>query len=579
MDRAETIGSGGFAKVKKARHKLTGERVAIKVMDKAKLAATNDLERVALEISALKDLNHQHISQLYFVHETETHYYLVLEFAHGGELFDYIVARERCKENEAREFFRQIVKALAYCHMHGIAHRDLKPENLLLDKKSNIKLIDFGLIARPSDLYKDLLTTCCGSAAYAAPELIRGEKYIGPKADMWSLGILLYALLCGFLPFDDENTQHLYKLIQKGLYEIPPWLSADSQKIIGALLKHRPDSRLTMDQLLKHPWLLKDTDLDRIDPSSTCRPRDTVEPVVLAEMAKYYGVDTKVMEAKILERKYDAVTLNYEMLLQRLVSGSPVRLPANKAHMDPAAAMQMMQLSAKQKAPGRDRAAAAADAGAAPIAGSVPEGMGSKAVAHALLSKNRNRIDLGDPVPLTREARSNSVGMGSAGGITSLDQIGRGDPAEGSLARVGRREGYGSHADNLNAAGATAKPRSKGLFGSLGSLFGSRESLHQPRKIKAFFNVKTTSTKSPEDVRSEVLRVVSEAGFEVKDKGYVVTVKKFQPGPKNKVEMQIKFEVCVCDKVDLTGIRLSRIKGDTFAYKKTTDALLEMMKL
>lgn len=209
----------------------------------------NDLERVYVEIQALKDLNHQNISRLFYAHETSTKFYLVLEFAVGGELFDYIVARERCKEDEARVFFRQITSAVAFCHMNGIAHRDLKPENLLLDSHSNIKLIDFGLIARPKNLKEDLLSTCCGSAAYAAPELIRGEKYLGERADMWSLGILLYALLCGFLPFDDDNTQRLYRLIQRGTYEIPPWLTADSQKIIGSLLKHKPESRYVTLQL------------------------------------------------------------------------------------------------------------------------------------------------------------------------------------------------------------------------------------------------------------------------------------------------------------------------------------------
>eukprot|EP00038_Savillea_parva_P026347 m.53365 g.53365 ORF g.53365 m.53365 type:complete len:591 (+) comp7450_c0_seq1:309-2081(+) len=569
MDRADTIGSGGFAKVKKAKHKITGEKVAIKIMDKAKLRETNDLERVAHEIEALKILNHQNISKLYFVHETDTHYYLVLEFAHGGELFDYIVARERCKEDEAREFFRQIVVAVAHCHKHGIAHRDLKPENLLLDKNSNIKLIDFGLIAKPANLYTDLLTTCCGSAAYAAPELIRGEKYIGPKADMWSLGILLYALLCGFLPFDDENTQRLYKLIQHGTYEIPPWMTPDSQKLIGQLLKHKPDSRLTMDKLLRHPWLLKGSGLEEIDPTSTCRPRDSVEPAVLAEMAKFYGEDVKKMQALILERKYDAITLNYELLLLRKEKGLSFKMPARRSSMDPTAARHMFAMANKPRQSSSPGNGGSKPAGVSP---------GPGALAHNILTKGKTRIDLGDPVPLSKEHRSNSVGIGAASGATSLDQVGKSDPADGSLAKQGRREGYGSHASNINAAG-TSRPKSKSLFGSLGSLFGSRESLTQPRKIKALFNVKTTSTKSPDVVKAEVLRVLNEAGYDVKEKGYTITVKKFAPGSKTKVDMQIKFEVCTLDKVELTGIRLSRVKGDTWAYKKETDALLDQMKL
>jgi len=247
---------------------MTGEKVAIKVMDKAKLRETDDLERVALEIAALKKLHHQNICRLYQTVETPEKHFLVLEFAPGGELFDYIVARDRLKEDEARRFFRQIIVAVAFCHDNGVIHRDLKPENLLLCHNQTIKLIDFGLIAMPADVKTQLLTTCCGSAAYAAPELIRGEPYLGEPADMWSLGILLYALLCGFLPFDDENTQRLYRLIQRGQYEIPPWLSSGSQKLISQLLKHKPEHRITMDKLLEHPWVLKGLKVDRLDSSS-----------------------------------------------------------------------------------------------------------------------------------------------------------------------------------------------------------------------------------------------------------------------------------------------------------------------
>jgi maternal embryonic leucine zipper kinase len=173
----------------------------------------DDLPRVYREMRALKKLHHQHICQLFQVIETETMIYMILEYCSGGELFDYIVAKERLKEQEARTFFRQIVSALKYVHTSGFVHRDLKPENLLLDEDSNIKLIDFGLVAEPQDI-RHLLKTCCGSPAYAAPELIKGGPYIGPQADVWSLGVLLYALLNGFLPFDDDNTAELYRLIQ-----------------------------------------------------------------------------------------------------------------------------------------------------------------------------------------------------------------------------------------------------------------------------------------------------------------------------------------------------------------------------
>ncbi|NXM63691.1 MELK kinase, partial [Illadopsis cleaveri] len=190
-----TVGTGGFAKVKLARHRLTGEKVAIKIMDK--LALQDDLPRVKLEIDAMKDLSHQHICRLYHVIETPKKIFMVLEYCPGGELFDYIISKDHLSEEEARVFFRQIVSAIAYVHNQGYAHRDLKPENLLIDGEHNLKLIDFGLCAKPKGGLDYHLNTCCGSPAYAAPELIQGKAYIGSEVDIWSMGVLLYALLCG----------------------------------------------------------------------------------------------------------------------------------------------------------------------------------------------------------------------------------------------------------------------------------------------------------------------------------------------------------------------------------------------
>eukprot|EP00117_Sycon_ciliatum_P040631 scpid58394/ scgid3025/ Maternal embryonic leucine zipper kinase; Protein kinase Eg3 len=226
--------------------------VAIKIMDKAGLG--EDLPRAFREIETLKLLRHQHICQLYEVVETPDKLYVVMEYAPGGELFDYIVAKDRLKEPEARKFFRQICSAVAYVHSKGFAHRDLKPENLLLDDKQNIKLIDFGLVANPSSL-DDPLQTCCGSPAYAAPELIKGRPYLGTEADIWSMGVLLYALLCGFLPFDHDNTAYLYRLIQAGKYEVPKWLSTASTQLISELLVTNPTRRLTVDVLIQHTWM------------------------------------------------------------------------------------------------------------------------------------------------------------------------------------------------------------------------------------------------------------------------------------------------------------------------------------
>ncbi|KAH9490045.1 hypothetical protein Btru_035507, partial [Bulinus truncatus] len=317
----ETIGSGGFAKVKLAYHALSGEKVAVKIMDKRTLGA--ELPRVTTEIAAMKKLCHQHICKLFQVIETDTKFFLILEYCPEGELFDYIVSKDRLDESEAQIFFRQIVAAVAYIHDCGFAHRDLKPENLLLDEDQNIKLIDFGLCAQPKGGMESLLTTLCGSPAYAAPELISGKQYLGSEVDQWSMGVLLYALLCGFLPFDDENITQLYKKIKTGSYKFPDWLSEESKQLISQLLQIDPKKRISIPELLKHPWLTKNFNIP-IEWQS--KYKKCLDDDCITELAVHYGKTRSLMEDEILEWKYDYMTATYFLLLEKKMKGKPVRL-------------------------------------------------------------------------------------------------------------------------------------------------------------------------------------------------------------------------------------------------------------
>nr|XP_032825331.1 maternal embryonic leucine zipper kinase isoform X2 [Petromyzon marinus] len=318
----ETIGSGGFAKVKVARHLLTGEKVAIKIMDKAELG--DDLPRVKTEIEAMKSLSHQHVCRLYQVIETKTKIFMVLEYCPGGELFDYIIARDRLPEEEARVFFRQIVSAIAYVHSQGFAHRDLKPENLLIDENHNLKLIDFGLCARPKGGLDCHLETCCGSPAYAAPELIQGKPYCGSEADLWSMGVLLYALLCGFLPFDDDNVMALYRKIQRGKYEIPKWLSRESITLLDQLLQVDPTRRLAVRHLLGHPWLMSGYGCP-VEWHSKF-PLLHVDEDCVTELAVFVKKSKQRTAELVSEWCYDEFTACYLLLLAKKASGRPVRL-------------------------------------------------------------------------------------------------------------------------------------------------------------------------------------------------------------------------------------------------------------
>ncbi|XP_072390879.1 maternal embryonic leucine zipper kinase-like isoform X2 [Diabrotica undecimpunctata] len=308
-----TIGCGGFAKVKLATHLATGEKVAIKIMDKALLGA--DLARVKLEISALKTVSHENICKLYEVIETETHMFIVMEYCSGGELFDHIVEKNRLTESESRMFFRQIVSAVAYLHSLGYAHRDLKPENILLDKHQNLKLIDFGLCAKPDGGMQNPLYTSCGSPTYAAPELVQGKQYLGTEVDVWAMGVLLYTLLAGALPFDDTNIDSLYKKILEGRYEEPSFLSLESLKLIRSMLQVDPKKRITVNDLLNHQWLT----LGVLEPVQiVCQSSKNIYQRECVEvMASHYQLESRTMWHYLKKWKYDYHTATYLLLLSK----------------------------------------------------------------------------------------------------------------------------------------------------------------------------------------------------------------------------------------------------------------------
>ncbi|XP_068661044.1 SNF1-related protein kinase catalytic subunit alpha KIN10-like isoform X2 [Aristolochia californica] len=204
------------------------------------------------EIKILRLFVHPHIIRLYEVVETHSNIYVVMEYMNRGELFDYITEKSRLKEDEARFFFQQIISGMEFCHHNMVVHRDLKPENLLLDSKGNVKIADFGL----GNVMRDghFLKTSCGSPNYAAPEVISGQLYAGPEVDIWSCGVILYALLCGRLPFDVDNIPSLYKKIKSGIYTLPGYLSPGARDLISRILVVDPIKRITIPMIRQHLW-------------------------------------------------------------------------------------------------------------------------------------------------------------------------------------------------------------------------------------------------------------------------------------------------------------------------------------
>ncbi|MCI4385813.1 hypothetical protein PGIGA_G00055070 [Pangasianodon gigas] len=316
----KTIGKGNFAKVKLARHILTGREVAIKIIDKTQLNPTS-LQKLFREVRIMKSLNHPNIVQLFEVIETEKTLYLVMEYASGGEVFDYLVAHGRMKEKEARAKFRQIVSAVHYCHQKKIVHRDLKAENLLLDADSNIKIADFGFSNEFTLGSK--LDTFCGSPPYAAPELFQGKKYDGPEVDIWSLGVILYTLVSGSLPFDGQNLKELRERVLRGKYRVPFYMSTDCESILRRFLVLNPAKRCTLEQIMKDKWMNVGYEADELKPH--VEPVEDYNDPERIDVMIGMGFSREEIREALTNQKYNEVTATYLLLSRRNEDGSESR--------------------------------------------------------------------------------------------------------------------------------------------------------------------------------------------------------------------------------------------------------------
>jgi len=306
----KTIGKGNFAKVKLAKHELIGKEVAIKIIDKTQLNQ-GSLQKLFREVKIMKCLDHPNIVKLFEVIQTEKTLYLVMEYASGGEVFDYLVAHGRMKEKEARAKFRQIVSAVQYLHQKRIVHRDLKAENLLLDADMNIKIADFGFSNEFTPGSK--LDTFCGSPPYAAPELFQGKKYDGPEVDVWSLGVILYTLVSGSLPFDGQNLKELRERVLRGKYRIPFYMSTDCENLLKKFLVINPTKRAMLEAIMKDKWMniaYEDDEMKPyVEPASDYTDQTRID--ILLKDLKY---SREQVEDSLKNRKYDEVMATYMLL-------------------------------------------------------------------------------------------------------------------------------------------------------------------------------------------------------------------------------------------------------------------------
>uniref|UniRef100_A0A8D2J1V1 Maternal embryonic leucine zipper kinase n=1 Tax=Varanus komodoensis TaxID=61221 RepID=A0A8D2J1V1_VARKO len=588
----ETVGSGGFAKVKLGRHLLTGEQVAIKIMDK--LALGDDLPRVKMEIEAMKNLSHQNICRLYQVIETPKKIFMVLEYCPGGELFDYIIAKDRLSEEEARVFFCQIVAAIAYVHSQGYAHRDLKPENLLIDAEHNLKLIDFGLCAKPKGGLDYHLSTCCGSPAYAAPELIQGKAYIGSEADVWSMGVLLYALLCGFLPFDDDNVMALYKKIVRGKYEIPKWLSPGSVLLLHQMLQVDPKKRIMVKHLLNHPWLTQGYSFAVHWQSKY--PLGHLDEDCITELSVFHKCSREHMTDVISEWKYDHVSATYLLLQTKKAHGKPVRLriptvTSDCASITPSREWKVQKHSHHQNIFFLKPHMVLVGGGEfTPPLLPAPRRGASKKYANKENSGANvpTKPDLfvlpppKTPTSITDEKRV----------LTTPNHALRSEATENHcVPAISEYDRCRSVELDLNQAHLDSGQKRKGtkMFGSLergldkvitmltpNKKKGSAK--EGPRKLKAHYNVTTTDLLNPDELLKEIIAVLPKKQVEYVQKGYKLKCQ--TQSDFGKVTMQFELEVCHLSKPEaVVGIRRQRLKGDAWVYKKLVEDILSSCRL
>ncbi|XP_063506230.1 maternal embryonic leucine zipper kinase isoform X6 [Pongo pygmaeus] len=560
----ETIGTGGFAKVKLACHILTGEMVAIKIMDKNTLGS--DLPRIKTEIEALKNLRHQHICQLYHVLETANKIFLVLE------------------------------------------------ENLLFDEYRKLKLIDFGLCAKPKGNKDYHLQTCCGSLAYAAPELIQGKSYLGSEADVWSMGVLLYVLMCGFLPFDDDNVMALYKKIMRGKYDVPKWLSPSSILLLQQMLQVDPKKRISMKNLLNHPWIMQDYN---------------------------YPVEWQSKNPW----QYDHLTATYLLLLAKKARGKPVRLRLSSFSCGQASATPFTDIKSNNRSledvttSDKNYVAGLIDydwcednlsTGAATPQTSQftkywteSNGVESKSLTPALCRTPANKLKNKENVYTPKSAVKNEEHFMFPEPKTPVNknqhkreilttpnhyttpskvrnQCLKETPIKIPVNSTGtdklmtgvispERRCRSVELD-LNQAHMEETPKRKGakVFGSLERgldkvitvLTRSKRkgaARDGPRRLKLHYNVTTTRLVNPDQLLNEIMSILPKKHVDFVQKGY--TLKCQTQSDFGKVTMQFELEVCQLQKPDVVGIRRQRLKGDAWVYKRLVEDILSSCKV
>jgi len=312
----EVVGTGSFAKVRLAVHKLTGQRVAIKTYEKNKIKDSHALKRISQEIKLMERLDHPLISRFFEAIESARRIHIVMELIGEGNLCSYIKDKKFLPEDEARGIFSQLCSAVEYLHSQHIIHRDIKLENVLFDSQHNVKLIDFGFSVQCKE--PKTLKVFCGTPSYMAPEIVRRSEYLGKPVDMWSLGVVLFAMLSGCFPFSAKAYPDLYKKVLKGSFKFPESFSPVVRHLVTNLLCGDANRRMKVSAARAHPWLKTHTEVNlKFTPTATFTvskdARDDLYREAVTRMGAL-GVDETTLCNDVTAKRRNSLTTCYYLL-------------------------------------------------------------------------------------------------------------------------------------------------------------------------------------------------------------------------------------------------------------------------
>ncbi|KAM9645258.1 MAP/microtubule affinity-regulating kinase 3 isoform 13-T14 [Trichechus inunguis] len=570
----KTIGKGNFAKVKLARHILTGREVAIKIIDKTQLNPTS-LQKLFREVRIMKILNHPNIVKLFEVIETEKTLYLIMEYASGGEVFDYLVAHGRMKEKEARAKFRQIVSAVQYCHQKHIVHRDLKAENLLLDADMNIKIADFGFSNEFTVGSK--LDTFCGSPPYAAPELFQGKKYDGPEVDVWSLGVILYTLVSGSLPFDGQNLKELRERVLRGKYRIPFYMSTDCENLLKRFLVLNPIKRGTLEQIMKDRWINAGHEEDELKPF--VEPELDISDQKRIDIMVGMGYSQEEIQESLSKMKYDEITATYLLLGRKssestTASGGMTRRNTYVCSERTTADRHSVIQNGKENSAVPDQSTPVASthsvsSAATPDRIRFPRGTASRSTFHGQPRERRTATYNGPPASPSLSHEATPLSQTRSRGSTNLfskltSKLTRRNMSFRFIKRLPTEyERNGRYEGSSRNVSAEQKDENKEA---------------KPRSLRFTWSMKTTSSMDPSDMMREIRKVLDANNCDYEQRERFLLFCVHGDGHAESL-VQWEMEVCKLPRLSLNGVRFKRISGTSMAFKNIASKVANELKL